>query len=892
MSFFQNIFTNVRKFYSEINAATLTGAIDVVVVEQEDGTLKSSPFHVRFGKLGVLQAKEKIVDIEINGDPIEIQMKLDDTGAAFFVEPVEDGEEEIIDSLATSPIPEQANIGWDYSNSVQSEKFATSGVQTEGAEIVKVKSLKKKRRKKTQHSRNASKTSLKEIIANEFYKIDDNNDADHEDETGDVDKEQINLPMNLKSSPVRKLARANSINVEVNASQIESSSRFLRRAFSTSSQGDHDQIENGLLGSRVPKPSSEAEALVMDALLTEQNEDSFCVENVETSNQYFSDSELDFNQSFVSEQDSSILSDSEVDNIRRDEEENIWRWGELPNSTHILANNNKAVYQKNDCNKPAKEPERKRSWFGGWGGGAKTNAIKEEPAGVYLDDILNDPEKLPMYIKTTDELESKDTELRNEIDLSELAIFDDPKEDGTKEGGNYPSLSSSDVQYDSDCGQDMLSPILSKHFPDLAVSLCGGLKTKDITLEVFEKNILTYEELVDKIRKQKSLITDPNLVVRLNDKYLTWTAAAPIVLSVILFKQPLPDDVVQEIVKDGLDVNVNLTAEQVKENREKERRSWFRWLSPYREEVSKETEKLEIACQTEEVSNEIKQKPEDDQGSSSSEPETEEVVKPKYYKKTLRLSSQKLSEMNLRPGSNEVEFSVTTAFQGTTRCKCHIYLWHHTDRVVISDIDGTITKSDVLGHILPVIGNDWAQSGVAQLFSKIRKNGYQIMYLSARAIGQASITKDYLQSVRQGDVCLPDGPLFLNPDSLYHAFRREVIDRNPEEFKISCLKDIQAVFNETNPFFAGYGNRPNDAFAYRAVGIPVSRIFTINPEGELKHELTATFQTSYTEQDQIVDQVFPPVGTVWHPQFRVQEYSQFSYWRDPLPPIQYEALQE
>ena len=81
MSFFQNIFTNVRvgsvsscifrvltltflqKFYSEINAATLTGAIDVVVVEQEDGTLKSSPFHVRFGKLGVLQAKEKIVSV-------------------------------------------------------------------------------------------------------------------------------------------------------------------------------------------------------------------------------------------------------------------------------------------------------------------------------------------------------------------------------------------------------------------------------------------------------------------------------------------------------------------------------------------------------------------------------------------------------------------------------------------------------------------------------------------------------------------------------------------------------------------------------------------------------------------------------------------------------------
>jgi hypothetical protein len=50
-----------QEFYSEINGSALTGAIVVVVVEQEDGTFKSSPFHVRFGKMGVLKAKEKIV---------------------------------------------------------------------------------------------------------------------------------------------------------------------------------------------------------------------------------------------------------------------------------------------------------------------------------------------------------------------------------------------------------------------------------------------------------------------------------------------------------------------------------------------------------------------------------------------------------------------------------------------------------------------------------------------------------------------------------------------------------------------------------------------------------------------------------------------------------------
>ena len=226
-------------------------------------------------------------------------------------------------------------------------------------------------------------------------------------------------------------------------------------------------------------------------------------------------------------------------------------------------------------------------------------------------------------------------------------------------------------------------------------------------------------------------------------------------------------------------------------------------------------------------------------------------------------------------------FSVTTAYQGTTRCKCHIYRWRWDDKIVISDIDGTITKSDVLGHILPIVGKDWAQSGVAQLFTKIKNNGYKLLYLSARAIGQARVTREYLKSIKQGDLSLPEGPLLLNPTSLISAFHREVIEKKPEEFKISCLSDIQALFPEdSKPFYAGYGNRINvsflmisifylhllnyasifnnilnydyleflifsqDVWAYRAVGIPIMRIFTINHRGELKHELTQTFQSS------------------------------------------------
>lgn len=118
-----------------------------------------------------------------------------------------------------------------------------------------------------------------------------------------------------------------------------------------------------------------------------------------------------------------------------------------------------------------------------------------------------------------------------------------------------------------------------------------------------------------------------------------------------------------------------------------------------------------------------------------------------------------------------------------------------------------------MGHILPIVGKDWAQSGVAQLFNKIKDNGYKLLYLSARAIGQARITRDYLKSIKQGDLSMPDGPVLLNPTSLITAFHREVIEKKPEQFKISCMSDIKALFPaDCNPFYAGYGNRINVRF--------------------------------------------------------------------------------
>ncbi|KAE8745928.1 hypothetical protein FOCC_FOCC007445 [Frankliniella occidentalis] len=63
MNYIGKFISNFRDFYNEINTATLTGAIDVIVVEQPDGSYTCSPFHVRFGKLGVLRSREKVVSV-------------------------------------------------------------------------------------------------------------------------------------------------------------------------------------------------------------------------------------------------------------------------------------------------------------------------------------------------------------------------------------------------------------------------------------------------------------------------------------------------------------------------------------------------------------------------------------------------------------------------------------------------------------------------------------------------------------------------------------------------------------------------------------------------------------------------------------------------------------
>ncbi|WFC96921.1 phosphatidate phosphatase [Malassezia brasiliensis] len=259
------------------------------------------------------------------------------------------------------------------------------------------------------------------------------------------------------------------------------------------------------------------------------------------------------------------------------------------------------------------------------------------------------------------------------------------------------------------------------------------------------------------------------------------------------------------------------------------------------------------------------------------------------YVKTLRLTSDQLKQLNLRKGANNLTFSVTSSYSGVATCRARVFLWDRLHPVVVSDIDGTITKSDALGHVFTLMGRDWTHLGVAKLYHDIAKNGYRILYLTSRAIGQAEITRDYLTNINQNDYHLPDGPVIMSPDRLMASLHREVILRKPEVFKMACLRDIARLFgddpnkpNETRtPFYAGFGNRITDALSYRSVNIPSSRIFTIDADGEVKMELLelAGYKSSYPNMTDLVDQMFPPTR-VTHPRdAEAAAYTDFNYWR-------------
>ncbi|RXN20718.1 phosphatidate phosphatase LPIN1-like isoform X2 [Labeo rohita] len=871
------VFVQVKELYRGLNPATLSGCIDVIVVRQPDGTLQCSPFHVRFGKMGVLRSREKVVDIEINGEPVSLHMKLGENGEAFFVKETESDEEMVPSHLATSPIISegsalmQAHVG--KGTSCLSESGNGTSIQTLGPmQAPSDSSIMKKRRKRRRKSQVDS------------MKREDN---------GDFSEDEDMFPIEMSSDDDIEATGSRAMSHELFAEKVKGTSSTYKQ-----SEGNWTGIQSKGLEKTCSLPIPTNSGLSISCpQQTTMFQSTFSSPNGSLPSTPKSDSELLASQ----------RSEGKPDNP-----EMLWTWGELPHaakpsflsepmvvnprsippseSTHFRTITGDGMVESHgsDVFAPDLRVEETTS--------ATAVDVEAISAATHLMTDLEEGRNSPgahAISKTDSPSKKKDKRSRHLgsdgvylDDITELepevAALYFPKSDGAtsvRGGADSRSANQSPQSVGSsgmDSGVDSFSDQLGD-LPHIAISLCGGLtENREITREEFEERAISYQEFAD----NPSIIDDPNLVVKIGTKYYNWTTAAPIVLAMQVFQKPLPKAAVENIMKEKMP--------------KKGGRWWFSWRgrnnSSKSESASDQIECGEDSIRTASV-NRLKDESsssEDDSGGAKQNPESDEPEVLHCYRKTLRLSSEQLASLHLKDGPNDVVFSVTTQYQGTCRCEGTIYLWNWDDKIVISDIDGTITRSDTLGHILPTLGKDWTHQGIARLYHRVSQNGYKFMYCSARAIGMADMTRGYLHWVNERGTMLPMGPVLLSPSSLFSAFHREVIEKKPEKFKIECLTDIKNLFHpNTEPFYAAFGNRATDVYSYKEVGVPLNRIFTVNPKGELIQEHAKTNISSYGRLCEVVDHVFPPLIRGNSTDFPCSDtFSQFTFWREQLPEVE------
>uniref|UniRef100_A0A4W4ECU6 phosphatidate phosphatase n=1 Tax=Electrophorus electricus TaxID=8005 RepID=A0A4W4ECU6_ELEEL len=840
------VFVQVKELYRGLNPATLSGCIDVIVVRQPNGSLQCSPFHVRFGKMGVLRSREKVVDIEINGEPVDLHMKLGENGEAFFVKETESNMEMVPFYLVTSPIMNEGSVLMESQIGKGASRLAESvtgpSIQSMGpSQTSGDNSVTKKRRKRRRKS-----------------KVDN---AKHEDSEDSEDEDMF--PIDMSSDEDTAASGSNFLQLFLTGSTRMGQTCTLPMPgrLSISCPQQTSMFPSAVSDSSPSTPKSDSELQVRGAKGKSENPEMLWAwgELPQAAKPSFKQPITSTNEQKLSE--SMVVTPAMIS---------------MSDSTHFRAITGDGMLETLEESRPA------LSLYAADLEAGEVAAVFEPASSVEVETLsaaahfitsLGDERHSPGFRTPKTDSPSKRKDKRSRHlgsdgvyldDLTELepevAALYFPKSDGAslvRSGTDLRSASQSPQSVGSsgvDSGVDSYSDQLTD-LPNIAISLCGGLtESREITREEFQERAISYQEFAD----NPSLIDDPNLVVKIGTKYYNWSTAAPLVLTMQVFQKPLPKATVENIMKEKMP--------------KKGGRWWFSWRG--RNTSSKSVGYLlHVLCSSNVSSlgfcNSLKDESSssDDevtlnkQNSASTQPEP--LLSPGNicYRKTLRLTSEQLVSLQLKEGPNDVVFSVTTQYQGTCRCEGTIYLWNWDDKIVISDIDGTITRSDTLGHILPTLGKDWTHQGIARLYHKSQQPVFCTTQVNMHL-------------------------LYCSNNFVLLCFR-EVIEKKPEKFKIECLTDIKNLFSpNTEPFYAAFGNRATDVHSYKEVGVPLNRIFTVNPKGELVQEHAKTNISSYGHLCEVVDHVFPLLVRGNTSDFPCSDtYSQFTYWRDQLPEV-------
>ena len=345
------------------------------------------------------------------------------------------------------------------------------------------------------------------------------------------------------------------------------------------------------------------------------------------------------------------------------------------------------------------------------------------------------------------------------------------------------------------------------------------------------------------------IINNPNLAIKYHNQIFTSKVIIPMMFSQLVYGQPLPEEIVNQLTE-GQDGHLFWKTK----HKDAYRIDLEQLSQISTENDSSENKNLNYNSDGGIVADKFNTLNDNNNLSDTSSTSVEKNIKKKFrMKKSSKLPSHIIEKFDLKEGMNEIQYIV----DGFT-INSNIYLWNYSDKIVISDFDGTVTRSDVIGQIGVYFGLDWTHKYIAKLYSHIVNNGYKMLYVTARTMYMQTSTKNSLNNIKQDGFSMPIGPMMMNESGYVDAIKTEIIDKVPQEFKIECLLNLLKLFpNDVEPFYAGFGNKPSDKLAYEKIGIDPGKIYIINEKGEVSKNFKTKCKTNFLLMDEQIDELFP-----------------------------------
>ncbi|KAL6572440.1 hypothetical protein OROMI_013398 [Orobanche minor] len=633
------------------------GAVDIIVVEQPDGNYKSSPWYVRFGKFqGVLKTKEKVVTISVNGVVADFHMYLNHKGEAYFLKEVDEGGDPVC-----SP-PSSSGEDMVKTKNMILLKSISCNYDLDCPETGK-SSANDNIRRPSQLSGFVFGRSSTEDEENESGVI-RTKSMEHADIAADL--LDLKWSTNLVSSS-RKKDNNNNNNINNNASRFSGSDML------------KDEVNENL-----PVSCSSDETGLISHLSYQEN--GSCVEVNAVEMKCVTEKEKIIAKSEFHVSSASVISDvrksdsqneDSVKKLKQDqftlvhEEMVSFSGGSTYNASEsIIAEYSQlvSVHQSNERIVSGEDETNKHEFSKGPICDNQESRISEEEQLVFGN--------LDRFGHADDE--------RKETNSS----FSSEAADGINESSNAEccpvfSLDQAVINdYFDDVDPHRIT--LRSVFSEACIEKTGHVQSEDVT------------RMVRSLPSMGPLSNN----LEVSDKQQFETSHVDV-------------KSLQESKEGHVDPSTGTPARSIDSLNGSQRS----WSFPFKRSGSMKVSHIDTDIIENPNTTEVLNNSSHLEGTKDV---TEVKKKKKTFIRTLTPTSEQLASLNLKEGKNILVFTFQTAMLGKQQVDARIFMWRWDTRIIISDVDGTITRSDLLGQVMPLVGMDWSQTGVAHLFSAIK----------------------------------------------------------------------------------------------------------------------------------------------------------------------------